>query len=54
MNPLAVVTGGSKGIGRAIAERFVKEGFDVVVCARAIDDVQGEGLLPFTADLSDR
>lgn len=54
MNPLAVVTGGSKGIGRAIAERFVNEGFDVVVCARAIDDVQGEGLIPFTADLSDR
>lgn len=34
MNPLAVVTGGTKGIGRATAERFLAGGFDVVICAR--------------------
>ena len=52
MNPLIVVTGGSKGIGRAIANRFVAEGFDALVCARSVDGVQEPGLLPFAADLS--
>jgi NADP-dependent 3-hydroxy acid dehydrogenase YdfG len=54
MNPLIVVTGGSKGIGRAIVDRFVAEGFDAVVCARSINGLHGPGLLPFTADLSNR
>ncbi|WP_461151708.1 SDR family oxidoreductase [Spirosoma pulveris] len=54
MNPLVVVTGGSKGIGRAIADRFIAEGFDAVVCARSVDRVEGPGLLPFAADLSTR
>ncbi|QIP11341.1 SDR family oxidoreductase [Spirosoma aureum] len=54
MNPLIVVTGGTKGIGRAIVDRFVAEGFDAVVCARSIDGLHGPGLLPFTADLSNR
>lgn len=34
MNKLIVVTGGTKGIGRAILERFAKEGFDLVTCSR--------------------
>jgi short-subunit dehydrogenase len=34
MNRLIVVTGGTKGIGRAIAERFAAAGFDVATCAR--------------------
>ncbi|CAN5597602.1 SDR family oxidoreductase [soil metagenome] len=54
MNPLIIVTGGSKGIGRAIADRFVAEGFDAVVCARSVDGVVGPGLLPVAADLSTR
>src|ERR1700693_1084111 len=31
---VAIVTGGSKGIGRAAALGFVKEGASVVICAR--------------------
>jgi short-subunit dehydrogenase len=34
MNKLIVVTGGTKGIGRAILEKFAANGFDVVTCSR--------------------
>ena len=34
-----VVTGGSKGIGRAVVERFVRAGFPVVTCARSEADL---------------
>lgn len=40
MNPLAVITGGTKGIGRATAERFLAGGFDVVTCARQLDELK--------------
>ncbi len=54
MNPLIVVTGGTKGIGRAIVDRFLANGFDAVICARTVEGIAGPGLLPFAADLSAR
>lgn len=40
MNQLVVVTGATKGIGRAVAERFAKAGFDVAACARSEKDLE--------------
>ena len=36
---LAVVSGGTRGIGRAIVEEFAKNGFDIVVSARKENDL---------------
>lgn len=40
MNQLAVITGATKGIGRAVAERFAQAGFDIAACARNAKDLQ--------------
>ena len=40
MRKSILVTGGTKGIGRAIIERFAKEGFDVFTCARNERDLE--------------
>ncbi|MCB0532752.1 MAG: SDR family oxidoreductase [Saprospiraceae bacterium] len=37
--PTAVVTGATKGLGRAIAELFAANGFDLFVCARSANDL---------------
>ena len=39
MKKLAVITGGTKGIGRATVERFASEGFDIATCARNENDL---------------
>ncbi len=40
MNKCIVVTGGSKGIGKAIIERFAAAGFDAITCARNAQDLE--------------
>jgi NAD(P)-dependent dehydrogenase (short-subunit alcohol dehydrogenase family) len=59
---VAVVTGGSRGIGKAIARRLAEEGADVVISARTQDVLEataeeissatGCRIEPVTADLS--
>lgn len=38
--PTAVITGATKGIGKAIAEKLLQEGFDVAVCARSTNNLR--------------
>jgi len=35
----AVITGGTKGIGRAIADKLAKEGYDLIICSRNQEDL---------------
>lgn len=58
---VALVTGGSKGIGRAVAERLLEEDYAVAICARSegeleatADELSAEGtVLAVPADVAD-
>jgi short-subunit dehydrogenase len=63
MNNLIVITGGTKGIGRAIAFKFASEGWDVVNCSSNSENLErfknefqtlfpNRSLFAFQADLS--
>lgn len=63
MNKLIVITGATRGIGKAIAETFAKNQFDVVTCGRDLqnleqfkEDIQALGVTAYAcqADLSDK
>ena len=59
---VALITGGSRGIGLAIAEALAREGMRIAICARSADGLQkaesrlnsiGHGALILQADVSD-
>ncbi len=52
MNKTIVVTGGTKGIGRAIVDKFASEGFTVITCARTEENNFPENIHFFKADMS--
>ncbi len=64
MNKLVVITGATKGIGRAVAERFASASFDVAACSRNQKDLdlfkeeieKKHGVIGFvkTTDASDK
>ena len=45
-NPVAVITGASRGIGRAITLALASEGFDIAAIARSVDSEGMESLAP--------
>lgn len=59
----AIVTGGSRGIGKAIARQLAEEGVDVVIAARGKEQLEataaeiakatGRRVVPITADMGD-
>ncbi len=59
---VAIVTGGSKGIGRATALGLAQEGANVAICARGVEDLEvaaaeiaeitGRTVLPVRADMT--
>lgn len=38
--PNAVITGATQGIGKAVAEKLLSQGFSIAICARSADDLR--------------
>lgn len=52
----ALVTGASSGMGKVIAQQLLKDGYEVVVAARRVEnmqDLKALGAHPFALDISD-
>jgi 2-deoxy-D-gluconate 3-dehydrogenase len=57
---VAIVTGASRGLGRAIASAYAAEGMQVVAAARSLDDLEKlaaghpDAIVPVQCDMADR
>jgi short-subunit dehydrogenase len=40
MNKVAIITGGTKGIGKALIHKFAVNGFDIITCSRHAEDLE--------------
>lgn len=49
----AIVTGGTRGLGRVIAERLQESGMRVAVCGRTAPDVLSSGISYYAVDIRD-
>jgi short-subunit dehydrogenase len=43
-HPVALITGASSGIGKALAENFAEHGYDVILAARSVDKMQAHAV----------
>ena len=43
--PVVMVTGASRGIGKAVAIKFAEAGFDVALTARSLDEGEPVGMV---------
>ena len=43
-NKIALITGSSVGIGKAVAEQFAKEGVDLIMCSRNKNNIKWQDL----------
>lgn len=55
MGPVVIITGGSRGIGQALVQRYLAAGYQVVTCARHVANLpQQPGLMAVACDLNDQ
>lgn len=50
---VAIVTGGTRGLGNAIAKALVKAGCETIICGRTAPETQAEGVEFIKADVRD-
>lgn len=41
--PVALITGASSGIGKALCEEFAKDGYDLILAARSVEKMRAQG-----------
>jgi 3-oxoacyl-[acyl-carrier protein] reductase len=52
-SPITLITGTRKGIGRFLAEHYLRAGHQVIGCSRSQPDWQAEGYLHYEVDVTD-